>query len=803
MTDRFYRISHTIASYPLDICHSEHDSKLQAHLPLINIRAHDMPTWEHIEDASAVAQAVWLTRPSDLADGTTTAPAAAATTTAADALTWKPLRKTDCQALNTLVAAQEHDDTDDYATTVYIEGGRSTADPVNGTVQHNFFRGAERTLVKAVWFILEEKSSSVTLLTPTASPSDQDKIEELYQKAVQAGSSLGTGIASVLDQHVLLSDESKVMVVKSSGGTVSMKKVPNGWFSSHLDLQRGYGEYTVEGEDNEMALGPVKHLCFVVHGIGEALFSRDDFKISRFSTPIASIISNMNKTRISIQKRQVDDWKKQCAAAVRNGLPRPLPPARIELLPIEWFSQMHDSSSSLMKSLQAATLTTIPALRAIANDVVFDVLMYLTPAFCEAVLHTVTDQINELYGAFQQVHPEFIPGGGKCSLIGHSLGSVICWDLLSILKEKSLLAQAKSSGSDSSADDPLVCHGVSVASEVSVEIGYQMYAKQAHANKARNGTWGPSLTKTLDASIPFVPECTILLGSPLGIFLTLRGAHPVFDQFRKAAAEEAQIKADAAQPGMDAPTEIPITSTFSLPTTSLYNIFHPSDPVAYRIEPLLLPQDIPADKVPPPVYLTAPGKDLRLHVKAKQFGDEIRKSFMVQKNTWNSLVQSVVNVVAAEPDSSKNNIGSDPHGLKAGPLEFPLGGTSTRVDFTFQPGVVDNECKFDYRSVVYLKLPTSHSFSLYPLPLSSLSLPPTRPECRYSSFVIFLGEFGRSVSPSIAETPYLIHMHLTCHFLSFIHPPQQNGDFQDFLISLLADNESTHGELVEADGAII
>lgn len=629
--------------------------------------------WDCIEDASPQAAAVWLTRLKSTDE-------------------WKPLRKADCKILN--------QNTDQKP--VNIECGRLMADPVAGIVTYNFFRGNQRQLCAATWFVREEKSSKEFTLVPVVHKQDAQQIERLYQKAVQATGSLEKGIAPVLEEQVMLSDESKVTVVKTAGGTLTMKKVPKGWFAAHQDYQRGYGEYTVEGEENEMALGPIKHLVFVVHGIGEALFSRDEVKIP-------SLIEHMNRTRMSIQQKQVDEWKKKCISNIKAGIPEPAPPNRIELLPIEWFSRLHDSSSSLMQSLKAATLDTIPALRAIANDVVFDVLMYLTPAFCEAVLECVTEQINDLYGTFQRVHPEFLPTGGKCSLVGHSLGSVICWDLLSILKDSTMHRAAKAAAASedgSAADSPLDLYGVSVASEDSVEVGYQMYARQEHANKARNGTWGPTLTKPMDEfSIPFVPECTVFLGSPIGIFLTLRGAHPVFDLLRKAAVEEVQIIATMAKPGTpNIPTELPTSSPFTLPTTSLYNIFHPSDPVAYRIEPLLLPQGTAQEDFPPPLYLTAPGKDLRLHVKARQLGDEIRKSFMEQKNTWSSLIGSAATVLAQSLDSEstvKNLVGSDGRAvLKPGPLKFPLGGKSDRVDYSLQPGVIDNE---------YFSAVTAHS----------------------------------------------------------------------------------------------
>jgi hypothetical protein len=136
-----------------------------------------------------------------------------------------------------------------------------------------------------------------------------------------------------------------------------------------------------------------------------------------------------------------------------------------------------------MQSLKATTLTTIPALRELANDVIFDVLMYLTPNFCFEVLECVTDQIIEIYSIFRKTHPDFVSNGGKCSLVGHSLGSVIIWDLLSLLKEKH-------GGTDH--------HGVHISHDgYSANIGYQQYASGEGANEAKNGSFGPSLPTLL------------------------------------------------------------------------------------------------------------------------------------------------------------------------------------------------------------------------------------------------------------------------------------------------------------------
>lgn len=88
--------------------------------------------------------------------------------------------------------------------------------------------------------------------------------------------------------------------------------------------------------------------------------------------------------------------------------------------------------------------------------------------------------------------------------------------------------------------------------------------------------------------------------------------------------------------------------------------------------------------VPPPMYLTVPGQDVRLHVKAMQIGDVVRKSMFVPKTKsgtgsgWGSLLESIGAGVVTVSGKDK-------------PVVFPLGGASSRVDFSFQPYVIDNE----------------------------------------------------------------------------------------------------------------
>ena len=87
-----------------------------------------------------------------------------------------------------------------------------------------------------------------------------------------------------------------------------MRKCSKAWFGKSFDLQRGYGAYTVEGEEDELLMGPVRHVVFVIHGIGEAMWTRDDVSIP-------SMVDQMNDVRVAIQRQQVQEWRQKFETA--------------------------------------------------------------------------------------------------------------------------------------------------------------------------------------------------------------------------------------------------------------------------------------------------------------------------------------------------------------------------------------------------------------------------------------------------------------------------------------------------------
>ena len=147
-------------------------------------------------------------------------------------------------------------------------------------------------------------------------------MEALYQRALSASSSLGIGLEKILREEVLLEGDQKkdkgnkekekfkVAICRSNiGGSLSMRKQSRNFFGTPAsNLQRGYGPYTVEGEEDENALGPIKHLVFVVHGIGEAMWSREDVGVN-------GIVASTNEARALMHKRQMHAWREECKRA--------------------------------------------------------------------------------------------------------------------------------------------------------------------------------------------------------------------------------------------------------------------------------------------------------------------------------------------------------------------------------------------------------------------------------------------------------------------------------------------------------
>ena len=193
-----------------------------------------------------------------------------------------------------------------------------------------------------------------------------------------------------------------------------------------------------------------------------------------------------------------------------------------------------------------------------------DILLYQS-AYREHIVNIVLDESNRIYNLFRERNPYF---QGKVSLIGHSLGSAILFDILCRQKE-----DTKIHGSE---------------------------AHRKHYNKQHSAT--PKAHGVKDLSFEFDVEDFYCLGSPIGLFQMLKGRTIAGRHQPDALPAESPMDPDymqdpflaASSSGFSAGENI--SSTTGLPFTisspkcaQLYNIFHPTDPISYRLEPLIAP----------------------------------------------------------------------------------------------------------------------------------------------------------------------------------------------------------------------
>ncbi|KAM6226063.1 triacylglycerol hydrolase DDHD2 [Porphyrio hochstetteri] len=349
----------------------------------------------------------------------------------------------------------------------------------------------------------------------------------------------------------------------------------------------------------------IDHLVFVVHGIGPACDIR-----------FRSIVQCVNDFRnVSLSMLQAHFKKAQEQQQI----------GRVEFLPVNWHSSLH--STGVDVDLERITLPSINRLRHFINDTILDVFFYNSSTYCQTIVDTVASEMNRLHQLFMQRNPLF---KGGVSIAGHSLGSLILFDLLTnqkaapeeeeeeeehstegsrtasghggveevqeILKKLELAEycdvfekekmdrQALSLCTEKNLKEmgiPLgprmkILHYVSSkmerqdqspagpgsSRERGVEPGSPLQRDPGGSDEGRNCQYRDVALGQVSANYPqlnYKPSIFFAFGSPIGMFLTVRGVKR-------------------------------INPSYSLPTCKgFFNIFHPFDPVAYRIEPMIVP----------------------------------------------------------------------------------------------------------------------------------------------------------------------------------------------------------------------
>ncbi|KAM9708421.1 phospholipase DDHD1 isoform 2-T2 [Menidia menidia] len=320
-----------------------------------------------------------------------------------------------------------------------------------------------------------------------------------------------------VDEVYLYSDATTSKIARTVTQKLGFSKAS----SSGTRLHRGF----VEEASPEDRPPQTTHIVFVVHGIGQKMDQ-------------GRIIKNTGMLRDGVRKMEEKHFSEH--------------DEHVEFLPVEWRSKLTLDGDTV----DTITPDKVRGLRDLLNSSAMDIMYYNSPLYRDEITKGLTQELNKLYSLFCLRNPEFEERGGKVSIVSHSLGCVITYDIMT-------------------GWDPVrFCLQEHRAVEEELDMRWMSYEERQLLEQlrfTRNRLRElENQVVTLEASKPSAPpalkfkvENFFCMGSPLAVFLALRGIRP------GTSCHQDHIL----------PTSI---------CSRLFNVFHPTDPVAYRLEPLIL-----------------------------------------------------------------------------------------------------------------------------------------------------------------------------------------------------------------------
>ncbi|KAH8390900.1 hypothetical protein KR215_001454 [Drosophila sulfurigaster] len=478
---------------------------------------------------------------------------------------WTPFSHYDSALLETSLTSES-----DSSSIVPVEGGRYDVNIKERTKTPVFWEGKAIEVRRCSWFYKGVDSKYVPYAEETAAA-----LEAEYKRATETGEwlkkiPLGNGEQVTMHGPNVIVHFMPPSNADTWGGTVQSSSRP-------LVVKRDLNDFKIQQGESQR----VDHLLFMVHGIGSAC----DLKMRN----VEEVVDDF---RIIAQQLVQSHYKNSTDMGLVG---------RVEVLPIEWHGHLHSEELGIDEKLKSITLESIPRLRNFTNDTLLDVLFYTSPKYCQKIMNTVADALNEVYLKYRMRHPEF---NGGVSLAGHSLGSLILFDLLC---HQEPLKESEEENKENPDQLPRKQQHQQRADQVQLPNNDKMLPKQVSYAMGMGvaGTGQPVINYT---QLIFHPKKFFALGSPIGMFVTIRGIDKL---------------------GLD----------FRLPTCAgFYNIFHPFDPVAYRIEALVNP-DMKGIR---PVLIPHHKGRKRMHLELKEtmtrVGADIKQRFM---DTFKTTLDSV------------------------------------------------------------------------------------------------------------------------------------------------------------------
>ncbi|KAL3052919.1 hypothetical protein OYC64_005445 [Pagothenia borchgrevinki] len=318
-----------------------------------------------------------------------------------------------------------------------------------------------------------------------------------------------------VEEVYLYSDATTSKIARSVTQKLGFSKAS----SSGTRLHRGY----VEEAAPEDTPPETTHIVFVVHGIGQKM---DQGRIIRNTSMMRDAARKMEEKHFSNRTTE-----------------------HVEFLPVEWRSKLALDGDRV----DSITPDKVRGLRDMLNSSAMDIMYYTSPLYRDEITRGLTLELNRLYSLFCTRNPDF-EKNGKVSIVSHSLGCVITFDIMT-------------------GWDPVRFHHQEVPDPEEAKARWpngeerhlqeQLRLTRLRLRDLEDQFQGLRTSSSAVPELKFKVENFFCMGSPLAVFLALRGIRP-----GNSCVQDHIL-----------PTSI---------CKRLFNIFHPTDPVAYRLEPLIL-----------------------------------------------------------------------------------------------------------------------------------------------------------------------------------------------------------------------
>ncbi|XP_023829608.1 phospholipase DDHD1 isoform X1 [Salvelinus sp. IW2-2015] len=321
-----------------------------------------------------------------------------------------------------------------------------------------------------------------------------------------------------VDEVYLYSDATTSKIARTVTQRLGFSKAG----SSGTRLHRGY----VEEAAPEDTPPETTHIVFVVHGIGQKM---DEGRIIRNTSMMRDAARKMEEKHFSDRSTE-----------------------HVEFLPVEWRSKLCLDGDTV----DSITPDKVRGLRDMLNSSAMDIMYYTSPLYRDEITRGLTQELNRLYTLFCMRNPEF-EESGKVSIVSHSLGCVITFDIMTGWDPVRFRPEELSPDTK----DMQECWSSYQERHLQEELRLTRLRLRDLENQFA-GLQSPS-SEGSSSALKFKVENFFCMGSPLAVFLALRGIRPGNN----------------------------VTQDHILPKSicqRLFNVFHPTDPVAYRLEPLIL-----------------------------------------------------------------------------------------------------------------------------------------------------------------------------------------------------------------------